>query len=408
VIRQAVGHTFEIEKTCPHTSARAGFITTSHGIVPTPAFMPVGSQATVKALSPDDVRDVGTTILLSNAYHLYLRPGVDIIEKMGGLHRFMGWDGPILTDSGGYQIFSLASLRRVDDEGVGFRSHIDGSEHFLTPEGAVKVQERLGADIIMALDECPPHDAGIRKVREATDRTHRWAERCLKAHGRQDQALYGIVQGGIFAELRRESAARLTSLDFPGYAIGGLSLGEPKEVMLAMVEETVACLPTDKPRYLMGVGSPEDLVENVARGIDLFDSALPTRTARNGALFAATGRLNIRNAGYRGLDQPIDPGCDCYTCRRFSVAYLNHLFKSKELLAYRLATIHNLRFIMRLMEEMREAIVRGSFGEFQREFLGSYRTTDEEVRLEQKQRWLERSVRVRDEGDGPEDPGVIA
>jgi queuine tRNA-ribosyltransferase len=403
-----VGHTFEIEKTCPHTGARAGFITTSHGVVPTPAFMPVGSQATVKALSPDDVRDVGTTILLSNAYHLYLRPGVDIIEKMGGLHRFMGWDGPILTDSGGYQIFSLASLRRVDDEGVVFRSHVDGSEHSLTPEGAVKVQERLGADIIMALDECPPHTNEVARVREAMDRTHRWAAKCRKVQAREDQQLFGIVQGGVFADLRRESAARLTSLDFPGYAIGGLSLGEPKKVMLAMVEETVSCLPTDKPRYLMGVGSPEDLVENVARGIDLFDSALPTRTARNGALFAATGRLNIRNAGYKGLDQSVDPGCDCYTCRRFSVAYLNHLFKSKELLAYRLATIHNLRFIMRLMQEMRQAIIEGRFAEFQRAFLGGYRTTDEEVRLEQKQRWLERSVRVRDEGDGPEDSGVVA
>ena len=402
-----MSHTFEIEKTCPHTSARAGFITTLHGVVPTPAFMPVGSQATVKALTPDDVRDVGAKILLSNAYHLYLRPGIDVIEQMDGLHRFMGWAGPILTDSGGYQIFSLATLRRVDDEGVVFRSHIDGSEHFLTPEDAVKLQERLGSDIIMTLDECPPHTAGMGRVREATDRTHRWAERCLKARRGQDQALYGIVQGGIFPELRRESAAYLTSLDFPGYAIGGLSLGEPKKVMLAMVEETVSCLPGGKPRYLMGVGSPEDLVENVARGIDLFDSALPTRTARNGALFAATGRLNIRNASYKGLDQPIDPGCDCYTCQRFSVAYLNHLFKSKELLAYRLGTIHNLRFIMRLMERMRQAIVRGSFGEFQREFLGSYRTTDEEVRLAQKQQWLARSVRVDDEGNGSEDSGVV-
>ena len=402
-----MSHTFEIERTCAQTSARAGFITTTHGVVPTPAFMPVGSQATVKALTPDDVKEVGAKILLSNAYHLYLRPGADVIEQMGGLHRFMGWDGPILTDSGGYQIFSLASLRRVDDEGVGFRSHIDGSEHFLTPEDVVKLQEGLGSDIIMALDECPPHTAGVSQVREATGRTHRWAARCLKAHRREDQSLYGIVQGGIFPELRRESAAHLTSLDFPGYAIGGLSLGEPKKVMLTMVEETVSCLPGSKPRYLMGVGSPEDLVENVARGIDLFDSALPTRTARNGALFAATGRLNIRNASYKELDQPIDPGCDCYTCQRFSVAYLNHLFKSKELLAYRLATIHNLRFIMRLMERMRQAILRGGFGEFQREFLDSYRTTDEEVRLAQKQQWLERSVRVHDEGDGSEDSGVV-
>jgi queuine tRNA-ribosyltransferase len=403
-----VKRTFEIEKTCPRSGARAGFISTAHGVVPTPAFMPVGSQASVKALTPDDVKDVGTEILLSNAYHLYLRPGVDVIEQMGGLHRFMGWDGPILTDSGGYQIFSLASLRRVDDEGVVFRSHIDGSEHSLTPEGAVKLQQRLGADVIMALDECPPYTKEKMAVRKAMERTLRWAEKCAKAYRGRDQQLFGIVQGGVFSDLRRDSVASLTTLDFPGYAIGGLSLGETKSETLAMVEETVASLPTDKPRYLMGVGSPEDLVENVERGVDLFDSALPTRTARNGALFAATGRLNIRNAGYKGLDQPVDPGCDCYTCQRFSVAYLNHLFKSKELLAYRLATIHNLRFIMRLMERMRQAIIEGRFAEFRREFLGSYRTTDEEVRLEQKQRWLDRSVGVRDEGDSPEDSGVVA
>jgi queuine tRNA-ribosyltransferase len=402
-----VSRSFEIEKTCSRTGARAGFITTAHGVVPTPAFMPVGSQATVKALTPDDVRDVGARILLSNAYHLYLRPGADVIDQMGGLHRFMGWNGPILTDSGGYQIFSLASLRRVDDQGVVFRSHIDGSEHSLTPEGAVQLQQGLGADIIMALDECPPYTKEMGRVREAMDRTHRWADKCLKVPQRQDQELFGIVQGGVFADLRHESAARLTSLGFGGYAIGGLCLGETKKETLAMVEETVAHLPADKPRYLMGVGSPEDLVENVCRGVDLFDSALPTRTARNGALFAATGRLNIRNAGYKRLDQPIDTGCDCYTCQRFSVAYLNHLFKSRELLAYRLATMHNLRFIMRLMEGMRQAIVRGTFDDFRREFLANYRTTDEDVRLAQKQRWLERSVRVRDEGDGSEDSGVV-
>ncbi len=405
---RVVGRKFEIEKTCTQTSARAGFIVTPHGVVPTPAFMPVGSQAAVKALTPDDVKEIGAKILLSNAYHLYLRPGVDVIEVMGGLHSFMAWDGPILTDSGGYQIFSLSSLRRVSDEGVGFRSHIDGSEHFLTPEEVILMQERLGSDIIMTLDECPPHTAELSQVREATNRTHRWAERCIKSHRRKDQDLYGIVQGGVFPEMRRESAEFLTSLDFAGYAIGGLCLGEPKKVMLAMVEETVSRLPGDKPRYLMGVGSPEDLVESVARGVDLFDSALPTRTARNGALFAAKGRLNIRNAGYKGLDQPIDPGCDCYTCQRFSVAYLNHLFKSKELLAYRLATIHNLRFVMRLMKQIRQAILEGRFADFQRDFLAGYRTTDEEVRLEQKQRWLERPGRVRDEGDGPEDSGVVA
>ncbi len=399
---------FEIETTCRGTAARAGAITTIHGLVPTPAFMPVGSQATVKALTPDDLKDMGTAIVLCNAYHLYLRPGDDVIEQMGGLHRFMGWDGPILTDSGGYQVFSLASLRRVDDRGVVFRSHIDGSEHSLTPEGAVRLQQRLGADIIMALDECPPYTMERKPVMRAAERTLRWAEKCLKAHQRQDQMLFGIVQGGVFADLRRQSAAGLTSLDFPGYAIGGLSLGETKKETLAMVEETVACLPADRPRYLMGVGSPEDLVENVDRGVDLFDSALPTRTARNGALFTGAGRVNIRRAEFKSQDRAIDDECDCYTCRRFSAAYLNHLFRSRELLAYRLSTIHNLRFIMRLMGKIRTAIVEGRYGEFRSSFLGSYRTTDEDVRLAQKQRWLRRSVRVHDEGEGAEDPGVVA
>ncbi|MDM8000690.1 MAG: tRNA guanosine(34) transglycosylase Tgt [Dehalococcoidia bacterium] len=399
-----MSQTFEVEKTCPRTGARAGVIITSHGLVPTPVFMPVGSQATVKALTPDDLRDVGATIVLSNAYHLYLRPGVHVIEKMGGLHRFMGWSGPMLTDSGGYQIFSLASLRRVDDRGVIFRSHIDGSEHSLTPEDAIELQRRMGADIIMVLDECPPYTKDVGQVRQAMERTHKWAERCRRVARDEEQQVFGIVQGGVFADLRRESSEYLTSLDFAGYAIGGLSLGEGKEETLAMVEETVACLPAAKPRYLMGVGSPEDLVENVARGVDLFDSALPTRTARNGALFTDKGRLNIRNARYRELDEAIEPGCDCYTCQRFSVAYLNHLFRSSELLAYRLATIHNLRFVMRLMGRMRQAIVEGGFGDFREGFLAEYRTTDEDVRLAQKQRWLERAVRVRDECDSTEEP----
>ncbi len=400
--------TFDVEKTCPGTAARAGFITTAHGVVPTPAFMPVGSQATVKALTPDDLKDLGAAMVLCNAYHLYLRPGDDVVGDLGGLHRFMGWDGPILTDSGGYQVFSLASLRRVDDSGVVFRSHIDGSEHSLTPEGAVRLQQRLGADIIMVLDECPSYTRERKPVVRAMERTLRWAEKCLAAHRRRDQQLFGIVQGGVFADLRRQSAASLTSLDFPGYAIGGLCLGETKKETLAMVEETVAALPVDRPRYLMGVGSPEDLVENVDRGVDLFDSALPTRTARNGALFTGGGRVNISRAEFKSLDRAIDAGCDCYTCRGFSAAYLHHLFRSRELLAYRLATIHNLRFIMRLMERIRTAIVEGGYAEFRREFLAGYRTTDEDVRLAQKQRWLERSARVRDEGHCPEDPGVVA
>jgi queuine tRNA-ribosyltransferase len=356
--------------------------------VPTPVFLPVASQGAVKTLTPEEVKDLGFNMVLANTYHLYLRPGIGVIKKAGGLHNFMGWEGAILTDSGGYQVFSLARLRRVGDEGVIFRSHIDGSEHNITPELAIQFQENLGADIIMVLDECPPHDDDFKKVKRATERTHRWAERCLKAQKRSDQALYAIVQGGVFAELRRQSAEYLTSLDFPGYAIGGLSIGEPKKVTLAMVEETVALLPEDKPRYLMGVGSPEDIVEAVARGCDIFDSALPTRVARNGALFTWQGRQNIHNAAFSRMEQPIVAGCDCYTCRNFSAAYLHHLFNSDELLAYRLATIHNLSFISELMNKIRGAINDGTFAAFKDKFLKNYRPTDEKIRLSQKQKWL--------------------
>ena len=284
---------FQLVKTCFGSRARAGELVTPHGTVPTPVFMPVGSQGSVKTLTPEEVRDAGMTMLLANTYHLYLRPGVPVVEKAGGLHKFMAWDRPILTDSGGYQVFSLAGLRRVSDEGVVFRSHIDGSEHTLTPELAVQYQETLGADIIMVLDECTATDSDYAHVERALRRTHQWAERCLKVKRHRDQALFGIVQGGVFPELRRRSVEFLTSLDFPGYAIGGLSIGEPKQVTLSVTEETAALLPEGKPRYLMGVGSPEDLVECVDRGIDIFDSALPTRVARNGALFTPSGRVNI-------------------------------------------------------------------------------------------------------------------
>jgi queuine tRNA-ribosyltransferase len=368
--------------------ARAGELFTAHGKVPTPVFLPVGSQAAVKTLTPREVRDTGFGMVLANTYHLYLRPGIDVIEKMGGLHRFMAWDGAILTDSGGYQVFSLAPLCRVTDEGVTFRSHIDGSEHFLTPELAIQYQEALGADVIMVLDECPAYDDSQEKVQRSLSRTHRWAERCLRVHKRRDQALYAIVQGGISPELRRDSVEYLAALDFPGYAIGGLSIGEPKEATLAVVERTAALMPELKPRYLMGVGSPEDIVEGVARGIDIFDSALPTRVARNGALFTGRGRLNIRNAVYGKMERPIDPDCDCYTCRSFSTAYLSHLFRSDELLALRLATLHNLRFISRLMGKIRDAILDSTFDTFRRDFLSDYRTTNEQVRVEQKQKWL--------------------
>ena len=327
-------------------------------------------------------------MVLANTYHLYLRPGIDIIEKLGGLHAFMAWDGTILTDSGGYQVFSLAPLRRIDDEGVTFRSHIDGSEHFLTPELAVTYQEALGADIIMVLDECPAYDDSREKIQTSLARTHRWAQRCQQAHRREDQALYAIVQGGMYSELRRESVDYLAALDFPGYGIGGLSIGEPKEITLSMVEETASWLPENKPRYLMGVGSPEDIVASVARGVDIFDSALPTRVARNGALFTWQGRRNIRNAAYSQMKAPLEPDCDCYACRNFSAAYLSHLFRSNELLGLRLATLHNLRFIRNLMQNIRSSIVNETFDTFQKEFLMNYSTTDEQTRFEQKQKWL--------------------
>lgn len=381
-------HTFRVESTCPQTAARAGVLATRHGTIDTPAFMPVGSQGTVKTLTPEEVSGLGFRMVLANTYHLYLRPGVPVVQAAGGLHRFMGWQGSILTDSGGYQVFSLASLSRISEEGVKFKSHLDGSGHFFSPELAMAHQEALGADIVMALDECPSTAAPLEAVREATERTHRWAERCLKAHKRQDQALYGIVQGGIFAPLRRQSAQIMASLGFPGYGIGGLSLGESKEMMLAALEESVPYLPMDKPRYLMGVGSPEDLVQGIARGVDLFDSALPTRVARNGGLFTAEGRRNIRNASFKEQQGPVDPGCACYTCRSFSASYLHHLFKAEELLAYRLGTIHNLFFVARLMERARQAIREGTFAGFREEMLGRYRPASEEVRLEQKKRWL--------------------
>jgi queuine tRNA-ribosyltransferase len=368
---------------------RAGEIYTPHGTIPTPAFMPVGSQATVKTLTPEEISNIGFKMILSNTYHLYLRPGIDIIEKMGGLHRFMGWNGAILTDSGGYQVFSLSPLRRVNDDGVTFRSHIDGSRHLLTPELAVRYQEKLGADIIMVLDECPAFGDSPEKVKEAMQRTHRWAERCLQAQQRHDQALYAIVQGGISPELRRQSADFLTQLDFPGYALGGLSLGEPKKDMLEMIELTTPLLPKDKPRYLMGVGSPEDIVEGVARGIDIFDCALPTRVARNGALFTGQGRRNIRNAEFITLNAPFDPDCGCYTCRNFTAAYLSHLFRSEEILGLRLATIHNLHFMHNIIAQTRQAILKGTFDAFKNAFLENYKTTNEEVRLSQKQKWLQ-------------------
>jgi queuine tRNA-ribosyltransferase len=377
---------FKLVKTVGN--ARAGELTTAHGKVLTPVFMPVGSQATVKTLAPDEIKDIGYNMILANTYHLYLRPGMEVIEKMGGLHKFMAWDGSILTDSGGYQVFSLSAFRKITDEGIKFRSHIDGSEHSLTPELAIKYQETLGSDIIMVLDECSAYGNSKEKVTKAMERTHKWAERCLKAHKPNQQMVFGIVQGGVFPDLRKESAEALKTLDFPGYAIGGLSVGESKETMLDILDKTIPSLPEDKPRYLMGVGAPEDLIEGVARGIDMFDCALPTRVARNGALFTRKGRMNIRRAAHSQQEGPVDPDCDCYTCRTFSAAYLSHLFRSEELLALRLATIHNLRFIHNLVDNIRVSILTGAFKEFRQEFLVNYKTTDEQVRVEQKKRWL--------------------
>jgi len=327
-------------------------------------------------------------MIVVNTYHIYLRPGTSTIDTMGGLHRFMAWDRAILTDSGGYQIFSLAPLRKVSDEGVIFRSHIDGSQHLITPELAIQLQESFGADIIMVLDECPSSTDTFEKVKRAMDRTHKWAERCQRSQTRSDQALFAIVQGGLSPELRRKSASFLTSLGFPGYAIGGLSIGEPKESTKAMVEETVTLLPENKPRYLMGLGSPEDIVEGVTRGIDIFDSALPTQVARRGTLFTWQGKHNIRNSAYGQMRDPVDADCDCYTCRNFSAAYLHHLFRCEELLAYRLATIHNLSFMNNLMNRMRDAIINGTFNTFRDSFLSNYRATDDKLRLAQREKRL--------------------
>ena len=382
---------FTLLRTDSDSHARLGRITTPHGEITTPAFAPVGTQATVKALDPRDLHELGAELILGNTYHLYLRPGADLVAEMGGLHGFMGWDGPILTDSGGFQVFSLAKTRRVTDEGVEFRSHIDGSRHLFTPEMVIHTQEQLGADIVMVLDECAePNDRAYNE--QALARTHAWAERCLHAQTRTDQALFGIVQGGVFPDLRRQSAEFLTGLDFPGYAIGGLSVGETKEQMYSMLDITSPVLPENKPRYLMGVGAPEDLVEGVARGVDLFDCVLPTRLARNGALFTRAGRINIRNAQFARDAAPVEEGCQCYTCRSFSRAYLRHLFKAGELLASRLATIHNVHFLLELMRDIREAITTGSLQAFREEFLGKYPIIPHDVRAANREKRKSRSA----------------
>ncbi|MFA5064223.1 MAG: tRNA guanosine(34) transglycosylase Tgt [Dehalococcoidia bacterium] len=378
------GRILEISARCEANGARAGSLSTLHGSVNTPIFLPVGSQATVKSLDTADMDGLGIKMILCNAYHLYLRPGIEVIDGMGGLHRFMNWRGPILTDSGGYQIFSLSTLRKVTHEGVVFRSHVDGSEHSITPETSMSMQEKLGADIIMALDVCPQSTGGWKELSKAAASTAEWAIRCHRAHRETGQHLFGIIQGGTYPDLRRESAEQITALDFPGYAIGGLSLGEPKTLMWEVIDSTVPYMPPDRPRYLMGVGSPEDIVEGISRGIDIFDSALPTRVARNGALYTRIGRVNIRRSAHRGDTGAVEEDCQCFTCRNYSAAYLHHLFKCEELLAYRLATIHNLHFMQKLIEQCRLAIAANTFSEFKRSFLESYKTTNEDRRIEQK------------------------
>lgn len=353
-------------------TARLGVFSTPHGKIHMPAFAPVGTQATVKTLTPDEVRSVGAELVLANTYHLYLRPGAERVERFGGLHSFMGWDGPILTDSGGFQVFSLSDLRQVDMDGVTFKSHLDGSRHRFTPELVMEIQAKLGADIIMALDECPdPRDR--RYNEEALQRTHAWAERCAAHQQRpHDQALFGIIQGGIFPDLRLQSAAFLASLNLPGYAIGGLSVGETKPEMYATLDEVMPAIPADRPRYLMGVGAPDDIVEGVARGVDMFDCVLPTRIARNGAIFTRQGRVNLRNARFADDHSPLEEGCDCYTCTHFSTGYVHHLIRAKEILGLRLTTLHNLRFLQRLMSDIRQHIAAGSFADFREAFLADY------------------------------------
>lgn len=367
--------TFDVRKTCAHSGARRGTVHTPHGDIQTPIFMPVGTQATVKAMTPREMREIGTQIMLSNTYHLHLRPGEELIREAGGLHRFMAWPHPILTDSGGFQVFSLAGLRKIKEEGVAFQSHLDGSRHFISPEIAVKIQEALGADVMMAFDVCSPYPCDHDTAKQAMDRTHRWAARCKAAKRREDQALFGIVQGAFYADLRIESAKVLADMDFPGYGIGGLSVGEPKPIMYEMLEQLQPYMPVHKPRYLMGVGSPDCLVEGVARGVDMFDCVLATRVARNGTVFTDTGRLVIKNAQYARDFEPIDAQCDCYACQNFSRAYIRHLFKAQEITGARLASIHNLRYLLRLMERIRAAIDEDRFVEFHRGFMSGYDTT---------------------------------
>lgn len=370
---------FELIKTCKQSGARLGKLHTPHGIIETPIFMPVGTQATVKAMTPEELEDMEAQIILSNTYHLFLRPGHELVERAGGLHQFMNWKRPILTDSGGFQVFSLGDLRKITEEGVEFRSHLDGAKHFLSPERAIEIENALGADIIMAFDECAPYPADREYVKKSLERTTRWAARCKAAHKKPEvQALFGIVQGGMYPDLRKQSAEEITALDFPGYAIGGLSVGEPKPLMYEVLEQTTPYLPSDKPRYLMGVGSPDDLLEGVLRGVDMFDCVLPTRIARNGTAMTSVGKVVIKNAKYYDDFSPLDPNCGCYTCRNYTKAYIRHLYKADEILSSRLMTYHNLYFLIELMKNVRQAILEDRLLDFKDEFFRNYGYTVEE------------------------------
>ncbi|MCI6821867.1 MAG: tRNA guanosine(34) transglycosylase Tgt [Clostridiales bacterium] len=365
--------TYELIKTDPRTKARRGRVTTPHGTIETPVFMPVGTAATVKAMRPEQVEETGAEIILSNTYHLYLRPGHEIVREAGGLHRFMNWNKSILTDSGGFQVFSLGAMRKISEEGVQFRSHIDGSKHMLTPEKSMEIQNALGSDIIMAFDECAPYPADRQYVKDSLERTTRWLKRCKDYHkNTEKQSLFGIMQGGMYADLRKQSAEEIVELDLPGYAIGGLSVGEPKPLMYEMLDGCVDYLPKEKPRDLMGVGSPDCLFEGVERGIDMFDCVLPTRIARHGMAMTSVGRVNIKNAKYERDFTALDPNCDCYTCRNYSRAYLRHLFKADEILSSMLMTNHNIHFLVNTMKNIRKSIEEDRFLEYKKEFYDSY------------------------------------
>ena len=365
--------TYELIKKDSRTKARRGRVNTPHGPIETPVFMPVGTAGTVKAMKPEEVRDMGAQIILGNTYHLYLRPGHEVVKAAGGLHKFMNWERAILTDSGGFQVFSLGAMRKISEEGVEFRSHIDGSKHMLSPEKSMEIQNALGSDIMMAFDECAPYPADRNYVKNSLERTTRWLKRCKEYHkNTEQQSLFGIMQGGMYKDLRKQSAEEIVELDLPGYAIGGLSVGEPKEIMYEVMDDCVDYLPSDRPRYLMGVGSPDYLFEAVERGIDMCDCVLPTRIARHGMAMTSQGRVNIKNAKYERDFTPLDPNCDCYTCRNYSKAYLRHLFKSDEILSSMLMTTHNLHFLVNTMAGIRKAIEEDRFLEYKKEFYDSY------------------------------------